>query len=494
MSMSRKYSLKEQVGYLFSGKVLALGMQLLIPVVLVRLIDKTDYGIYLQFLFIGQFLSTVLTFALPTSLYFFYPTAKEKLSQLISQTYFLLVLIVGVSIPFYLIFGNHLIAFFETKAFNTLFYPLGLYVFFRTLSLLLEHLFIVEQKSNYVIRYHVVFTLLRVSFLIASFVVFKTIFAMFWALVVLQILMALFLLIYLLNNYKLNINLKSWSKSYFGSQIKYVYPLAMGDIVQKIGKRADKFILTMFFTASDFAIYSVANLKIPIVNILFPSVSNVIVPQISKYRQEENYMEVKRLWHKMITGLTIITAPFIVFFAIIAKPLITFLYTDQYVDAVDIYRIILLTIFTLTLRGTTILMAFGRTQFIFITQMITMVLNIGIGYMLIMNFGLLGAAVSIVVVATIREFILIYKSKRILKLSYAEWLPWRKLGQVLLISLIPVPFVYPILGLSMSKFFILAIASMVYLIIILFIYNKIKIIDLNKISNQIKKSFIERNG
>ena len=82
MSKNKSYSLKEQVGYLFSGKVIALGIQFLMPVVLVRLIDKSDYGAYLQFILIGQFLCTVLTFALPTSLYFFYPNAKEKLYQL----------------------------------------------------------------------------------------------------------------------------------------------------------------------------------------------------------------------------------------------------------------------------------------------------------------------------------------------------------------------------------------------------------------------------
>jgi len=309
-----RYSLKEQVSYLFSGKVIALAIQMAIPLILVRLINREEYGLYLQFLLIGQFLSSILIFSIPTSLYFFVPNAGDKKDQLISQTYFAIVFMCLIFLPLYYLLGPQLSVFIEIDTFNRLYYPLGLYICFCTTSLMLEHLFVVEKKSNYVISYNVLSTLLRVTFLILAFITFKTIISLIWALVLLRVLMSGFLFFYLRANYRLNPDFRFWDKPYFLSQVKYTVPLAMASVVNNIGKNADKFILSAFFSASDFAIYSIANYKVPIVNLLFPSVSNVIVPQISKYRAEGNIAEVKRLWHKMIVVLSNVTIPTAFFF------------------------------------------------------------------------------------------------------------------------------------------------------------------------------------
>jgi O-antigen/teichoic acid export membrane protein len=489
LNVSKKYSLKEQVGYLFSGKIFAFSIQIIIPVVLVRLIDKADYGMYLQFLLIGQFLSRILTFALPASLYYFYPIANKKVDQLISQTYFLLIFIALLSVPILLIFGSNISIFFDAKSYVSLTYPLTFYVFLRTICLLFEHVLIVEQKSNFVIRYLVIFTALRVSSLVFAFLIYQSVFSMIWALVLLHLLTAVFLFFYLMRNYNLNLNVYSWNRDYIGAQIKYSYPLALGDVVHNFAKRADKFILSLYFSANDFAIYSVANLKIPIVNMLFPSVSNVIVPQITKRQKEGDYMQVKYLWHKMISSLANISVPFVIFFIIIAKPLIIFLYTDQYADAVNIYRILLLTIFTLTLRGTTILMAYGKTQFIFIVQIISMTFNLVLAYILILKYGLYGAAVSVVLVAFIREFILIYKSKVILGLTFGNWLPWSSLSRTFVASLLPLPLLYPIMKLTIPSFFILALATGLYFIVVVLIYHWFKIINLVEVRQIVIKKF-----
>jgi len=128
-----KYSLKEQVGYLFSSKVIALGIQFLIPIVLVRLLAKEEYGIYLQFLLVGQFLGTILVFSIPASLFFFYPNAKEKLNQLISQTFYSIIFICLLFLPLYYLFGNQLLSvLFDKNIVDYIYFPCGIYVFVFT--------------------------------------------------------------------------------------------------------------------------------------------------------------------------------------------------------------------------------------------------------------------------------------------------------------------------------------------------------------------------
>jgi len=484
---SRVYSLKEQVGYLFSGKVFALLIQMLLSLILVRLIDKEAYGVYLQLLFISQLLVTILSFSIPASLYFFYPNAKEQLGQLISQTFFATVGIGLLFLLLYYFFGHNLDYFFKNKVFSTFFYALGSLVVFTTITTLLEHLFVVEKKSNYVVYYNVLFTGFRVLFLICSFLIFRSILAMIWALVVFQFLNSVFLFIYLRENYSISLNIKNWSKTYFLQQLKYVIPLGISNTINIIGKQSQRIFLSVFFSSSDFAVYSIANFKVPIINLLFPSVSNVIVPQISKNRADGNSKEVVRLWHKMIVVLSMVTFPTVIYFVFIAEPLITFLFTNQYVSAADIYRILMLSMLTLNLRGTTIIMAYGYTNLILYSQIAYMILSVIVGYFLIRTYGLYGAAVTFVSLNFLREFAFIYMSKLILKLSFYRWMPWKKTSRLFLISAIPAPFLLIIINSELPKFVLLIISFLLYSGIVLTLYEKFKIIDFSKIVILIKE-------
>ena len=47
------------------------------------------------------------------------------------------------------------------------------------------------------------------------------------------------------------------------------------ETINKVGSRIDKFILAMYFSASDFAVYSISQYRIPVINLIFPSVSNL---------------------------------------------------------------------------------------------------------------------------------------------------------------------------------------------------------------------------
>ena len=104
-------------------------------------------------------------------------------------------------------------------------------------------MFVVEKKSNYVIRYEILNVLLRfILILVASFI-YKTVIAIIWSLILFNILRVIILSAYLNNNYKIFYNLNKWDKEISISQIKYTYPLGLANIVNKVGSKIDKFIL-----------------------------------------------------------------------------------------------------------------------------------------------------------------------------------------------------------------------------------------------------------
>ena len=75
------------------------------------------------------------------------------------------------------------------------------------------------------------------------------------------------------------------------------------NIVGVIGEKIDKFILSANFNSSDFAMYSVAQFRLPIISLIFPAVSNVLGPQIAVCGKEGDLIKAKIYWHKIIEKL-----------------------------------------------------------------------------------------------------------------------------------------------------------------------------------------------
>ena len=60
---------------------------------------------------------------------------------------------------------------------------------------------------------------------------------------------------------------------------------------------------------SDFALYSIGKLSIPLVALVYISAGNVIMPEIAKYSKTMDLDSILALWKKMILKNSIITIP-----------------------------------------------------------------------------------------------------------------------------------------------------------------------------------------
>ena len=79
-------SIKKQVISLFIGKFMSMLILILLPVVLVRLMEKLDYGLYQQGILIINSVGAIFAFGISSSFYYFFNiiNVKEKI-QLIWQ-------------------------------------------------------------------------------------------------------------------------------------------------------------------------------------------------------------------------------------------------------------------------------------------------------------------------------------------------------------------------------------------------------------------------
>jgi O-antigen/teichoic acid export membrane protein len=476
--MSKNNSLKIQSLSLFVGKVLAFIVQFITPIILVRILTKTDYGIYQQFHLFAGLLLPVLGLCLNTSLFYFYPVSEqEDRKAYIIQTFFILSF---VGIAFLIISLNYhhfIFNIFSLPELDRYRYIIPLYILFMLVSSISDFLFILEKKIKFNIFYYPVEMLIRLVLILGFLFSTKNTWGCLMGLLVYSFIRFLFISIYLAIKYLNNIK-HIVSKIKSGSvieQLKYSLPFVGGVLLETITRKFDKILLNKYIEPSQYAIYAVAFFSIPLVTMLFASINDVVVPEISRYAHADNKKKAAELWHKVIEKTSSVAIPSIFFFSIMAEEVIVLLYTKNYAESAIYYRIYLLSfLFTMTSFGL-VLRGFKKTIFFFRANLIGAIVTISIGYFLIKNFLIMGAMITAIIGIGVPIIIVIYYEKKLLNLTFSNWMPWDKIVKIALITILASLIILPIKIMQINNILTLLITGVIYFPIIVFMEYRLNL-------------------
>ena len=417
---------------------------------------------------ISMFLVDILKWGLINSLYYFFPQEDNKRTELLSQTFYLLATIGFICIPIVFILRYLIADLFNSPIFATLVFPISLYFLFMLISLILDSLFILEKKSKIVVIYEITNKTLRAFFVIGAAILFKNVNSVVWSLALFALIRFLFLYIYMKKDYNIGIN--KIDTSLLISQIRYAFPIGAARLVGEIGRNIDKLILVAFLTPAHYAAYSIAHFGIPFISLFYVSVGQVVIPQMTIENKNQNLAEVKRLWHKIIVRFSLVTIPIVILFGLLAKNVITLLFTYQYINSVPLYRVFLIILLIHILDPSVVLRACKKTKTIFISHMCSMIVAIILSYILIQNYGMMGGAISFIVSSLIRTLIQVIEVKKVLSLSLSSLLPWYTMFWILVFSLIAAIFPILLLSQDMHDLIIIAVSGLVYSLVLLSVY------------------------
>jgi len=343
-----------------------------------------------------------------------------------------------------------------------------------------------EKRNRRMFAYVIGCDILRVILIISAIYIYGTFESVFIAQILLQTIIASSLFIYLIKKYSI-FKIQNWDKSIFWKQIRYSFPLGLGGISTTIGKRANGFIINAYLSASSYAVFTIGAFKIPLVGEFYASIARTTRPQFASYWKEGKNKKSIKLWHKQISIFFCVTFPLVLFFFIMAHDIITLLYTDKYAESVNIFRILIMLILFQSSSWGTIPKAYNATNYVFKANTVSMIIGVIIGLVLISNFGLYGAAISAVLTFFIEVILLLVKSKSLLNLKVSKWLPWKNLFRILIINtIISIPLFF-FLHLEFHKLLKLMIAGSLFFLPLVFLYQKLNILDILELMRNIFK-------
>ena len=478
------YSLKSQAAYLFLGRVLSFLIAGISPIILVRLLDRNQYGAYQQVLFVVTFVISVISLRIPGSLYYFFPRHKFNLDRLLSQTVTLLSVVSFIGTTIFLIIGlfSELLPSGVSAAYII---PITIYIFIETIAQLIDHIFILEKKSRLVLIGSAANTMIRLLLVVSAAIFFREVLTLVYALIVFSAIRLCVVSGYMAKKYAIRLGIRDISL--LKNQFRYITPLAVANVVGVIGNKMDRGIIGTYMSPADFGLYAVGGIGIMnAITMLYTSVGNVCVPRFGELAISNDLKGVRKLWHKMVIVNSAFTIPLVFFCWVFADLMITILFTEKYVAASNIWRI---NMFILVIQMTGygyIPTALGKTGSILAGNVIRFAVVVPLSIILIYNYGLIGGAICFVAGFWINALIQLVASKKAIKSSVRMFMPWLILIKILVISALASLILLYVRNIGLSCLPTITIGAIIYFPIVGCLYICLKLINISVIKGVLR--------
>lgn len=429
--MSSK-TLSAQTTWLLAGRMMSFLLSFFVPVLLVRVFSKNDFGLYREVLLFYVFFEHMLQFGFRHSLFYFIPQNEEDKSRYVINTLIVMALLGVFLLGIFTVFNGSLSQLFNAPELSSLLPLTGLYILFMLVASPFETLLVIETKAKSASYVMFLTQLSRAIFVIMFVLIFKTVLSAVFGLVAYSFIRCIAYLIFLGKNFSFEI--EKQNIELFKKQLAYATPMGFSGILGGFAKRIDKFLLTIFLNPASFAIYSVGNYQVPFINMLFTSTGEVTLPRMVSYFKNNEVDNFLLLWRKFLVRMSFFGIGSFFLMQTVGYDFITLIYTNEYSDSVVIFRIILLLIFANMLGYGLILRSMAFTKDIFISNLLAFIVGVPASYFGIKLFGQIGAAFAAILIFYTNAFSQLAFSSKRLKISFPKLFPLKEMSYFIVIA------------------------------------------------------------
>lgn len=419
------------------GKVLSLLLSFLVPVILVRLLDKSDYGVYSQFNMVFLSVATFFSFGVRSNLVYFYnKLEKSYIKAALTQTIIVILFLslVAIGLLNFSFFQNYFLG--GNKELLGFVLLLSLAVMFQMVSSVTETLYIVKRDKVVGFLYPALSVLIKAFLVIYLVHSFGTLRAAIIGVVVALFVLVSFNAIYLFREYKQLPTGKYLNKQLLKEQVNYSAPFGISNSVKEVASKFDKYMALSFLNSSTYASYAVAFTTIPGVMAIYDSLAQVYLMDMVKQFKAGNMVGTLNIYKDLVAKSLSFTIPLLVLFMCFADVIIPFIFTEKYSDSVILFRIYIPTLLFIVLGSDLIIRASGKTGLSLRAQVLSLFLSLPLTYLLINTLGVEGAAIGSAIATVLPLLLLASYSMRILNTNLLRFLPWDKILMISLITML----------------------------------------------------------
>jgi len=217
------------------------------------------------------------------------------------------------------------------------------------------------------------------------------------------------------------------SREDFRRQLSYALPFGLAFAIIIPQQQFHQYFVAASVVAGVYAIYNVGCFNLPIVDMLYTPVSEVLQLGIAEHDRDGDREGPARLMREAVARLAFVFIPMMALLYVCGPVLITFLFTDRYRDSVPIYRIAIFAIPLAALPLDGVMRARAQNRFMLVVSVVKLALTVPLVVVGFHTFGLRGAMAGWVGAESFTRGILLARAGQLLG-GIGRVLPWRTLA------------------------------------------------------------------
>ncbi len=430
--LAKKASVGGDMLYLTASRIVVAMIGLVTSMLLARFRTLDEYATYSQIIMVADLVCTLLLLGLPNSInYFLAKTEDPQEKQRFLSVYTTLNTLLTVAVGVILWFATPLIiAYFNNPLITSLAYVFAIYPWSSVMINSLSNVSIIYGRTNKLMVFNVAYAATTLLVLLTA-KVFSLSFGQYMLLYMLEMLsFAVFGVCWIR---KMAGALRPWLdwrliKAIFVFSI----PMGLASVVGSLNVELGKLVVGKFFSTAEYAIYANAAKELP-VTLLATSITAVLLPKLVQLLSDEKRVEATSLWGYSINlslcFMCLVVGAFIVF----APDIMSLFYSEKYVTAggVAVFRISACVLLFRTTYWGIVLNATGKTKFIFISSVLTLLFNLIGNVAFCYLFGFVGPAISNLLVTGIMAFVQLKFTTRVIAVPFKNIFPWKSMAVLL---------------------------------------------------------------
>src|SRR5438552_9082372 len=446
---------------LMSGRAFAFAVTVVVPAILTRVFSQTVFGTYKQFWLITSTLFSIGQFGLAECLFYFLPANPRRAGQYVFNSLVMLGVMGAVFASGLMLNATRVAHWVNNEPLATYMPLAGLYLIFLLMGTVLEITMINRKNYRLATFTYVASDLLRAGFLIVPALITRSLGWMLIGAVAFCAVRVVAILVYF--RFEFGHELR-FDTSALREQLGYAIPFSCAVLIQIIQQNYHQYAVSWHFDAATFAIYSVGCVQIPLVDFMFTPTVNVMMVQMGEDLRDGQARRVLTVWLDTVRRLALIFFPLVGLLVVNAFSLITLLFTTAYAASVPIFMVWSLSILFSAFPTDGVLRTFAENRWLFITNVVRLVMLLALMNWFIFSFYLMGAVLITLTGILLAKVMHLSRIKMLLKVSLAELLPWRSLGGIVMVSMVSaIPVIILNAKLDVPLLVLLPVTGMAYI-------------------------------
>jgi O-antigen/teichoic acid export membrane protein len=414
------------------SRLLSAALTFGLPLALVRLLEPNAFGTYKQFFLVVTTVLLIGQFGLTQSLYYFLPRGGAERGSYVSQALSLLWSVAALLGLGLYAAAPRVAGWVGSSELEAMRLPLATTAALMLMAAPLEGSLTSEGRIGAAAVAYVLTDALRAAALVAAAkwgIPLVGPSAIFWAATALYALRVVALVVLIARR------ILPWApveRARLAAQLRFALPYAGATLLFVCQRYCSQYVVSARFDAATFALFTLASFHMPVVDIVFMPIAEVLIVQLGRTLGQDPRGSLDT-WNDTIDKLASILFPAACGAWLLGPTLLPLLFTHRYAGAVPLFVLATFEIPICILPTDALLRAAGDTRFLFWLNALRVVMTLVLVLVGIHVGGLGGAIVGGILSELVSRAVMVVRGRRFLgQPDLRHTLDWTALGRIAL--------------------------------------------------------------